>query len=58
MDVNEKKIRNSIQREARRGIKSIMANYSEKTGTWMAKFIKFLTQTIYSKIVVNEDSLT
>ena len=57
MDVNEAKIRKDVQREARRGINSIMANYSQRTGTLLAKFIKKLIQTIYSKIVVNEDSL-
>ena len=58
MDINENKIRKDCEREARRGINSIMANYDQRTGTLMAKFVKQLTQTIYSKIVVNEDSLT
>lgn len=57
MDVDESKIYKDVEKEAKNSLNTIMANYNHKALTWFAKFMKALTQSIYSKIVVNEDAL-
>ena len=57
MDADENKIYGEVEKEAIKSLNTIMANYNHKALQWFAKFMKTLTQTIYSKIVVNEYSL-
>lgn len=57
MDADESKIYGEAEKEAISSLKTIMANYSHTALTWFAKFMKALTQTIYTKIVINEDDL-
>ena len=55
MEADEHKIYGDVEKEAIKNLNTIMANYNHKALTWFAKFMKALTQTIYSKIVVNEE---
>ena len=57
MYVDESKFYKEVENEAKKSLNTIMANYNHKALTWFAKFMKALTQSIYSKIVVNEEAL-
>ena len=57
MDADENKIYGEVEKTAKQTLNTMMSNYSEKALSWFAKFMKTLLQTIYTKIVVNENDL-
>lgn len=43
MDVDESSIYREVEKEAKKSLNTIMANYNHKALTWFAKFMKALT---------------